>query len=44
MKKTRYEQILSELPRDKKGRFDTRDVLRVLRRECELVEMLSKGK
>jgi hypothetical protein len=40
----RFKQVLSEIKADHKGRYDTRDVLRLLRRECELVEMLSKGK
>jgi hypothetical protein len=40
----RFREVLSELKKDHKGRYKTVDVLRLLRRECELVEMLSKGR
>lgn len=40
----RFKEVMAELKPDAKGRYHTPDVLRLLRRECELVEMLSKGK
>lgn len=40
----RYRELLSTLKKDGKGRFNTLDVLKLLRQECEIVEMLSKGK
>lgn len=40
----RFQQLLAEIKPDGKGRYKTTDVMRLLRRECELVEMLTKGK
>lgn len=40
----RYRELLATLKKDGKGRFSTVDVLKLLRQECEIVEMLSKRK